>query len=128
MLCNALPTLFNLVAHKNARVADVWDASKEEGRWSLVFLRSFNDWEVEEVERSLQYLHNNKIRPFQEDQMLVNDSKTNGFSVRLMDWMLDHSPPIAFPFRSIWNPFVSPQIEFFLPGKRLGARYSCSIG
>ena len=42
-MCNAFPTLFNLVAHKDARVADVCDSSGEEGVWSLVFLRPFND-------------------------------------------------------------------------------------
>ena len=31
VLCNAFPTLFNLAAHKDARVADVWDSSREEG-------------------------------------------------------------------------------------------------
>ena len=43
VLCNAFPTLFNLAAHKDARVADVWDSSREEGGWSPVFLRPFND-------------------------------------------------------------------------------------
>ena len=71
MLCNAFPTLFNLAAHKDARVADVWDSSREEGGWSPVFLIPFNDWEVEEVERFLHFLHNKKIRPFQEDQLLL---------------------------------------------------------
>ena len=63
-LCNAFPTMFNLVVHKDARVADVWDSSREDGGWSLVFLRHFNDWEVEEVGRFLLFLHNKKIRPF----------------------------------------------------------------
>ena len=31
VLCNAFPTLFNLSAHKDARVADVWDSLREEG-------------------------------------------------------------------------------------------------
>ena len=43
MLCNAFPTLFNLAAHKDARVADVRDSSREDGGWSPVFLRPFND-------------------------------------------------------------------------------------
>ena len=42
-LCNTFPTLFNLAAHKEAKVADVWDSSREERGWSLVFLRPFND-------------------------------------------------------------------------------------
>ena len=81
MLCNAFPTLFNLAAHKDARVADVWDLSREYGGWSLVFLRPFNDWEVEEVERFLHFLHNKKIRPFQEDRLLLKETMIDGFQL-----------------------------------------------
>ena len=45
-VCLAYPTLFNLAYHKDAMVADVWDYS-EEGGWLPIFLRSFNDWEME---------------------------------------------------------------------------------
>ena len=38
------PTLFSL-----ALVADFWDLVGEEGGWSPHFVRSFNDWELEEV-------------------------------------------------------------------------------
>ena len=66
-LCNAFPTLFNMVAHKHARVAEVWDSSRVDGGWSPVFQRPFNDWEMEEVEKFFLVLHNKKIRPSQED-------------------------------------------------------------
>ena len=42
-LCNVFPTLFNLVVHKDASVADVWNSSRENGGWFPVFLRHFND-------------------------------------------------------------------------------------
>ena len=113
MLCNTFPTLFNLVAHKDVRVVYVWDASREEEGWSLVFVRSFNDYDVEEVERFLCYLHSKKIKPLQEDQMLVKESKMDGFSIRLMYRMFCHSPSIAFPFWSIWNLIVPPKVVFF---------------
>ena len=63
-LCNAFPTLFNVVAHKDATIAEVWDSSRVDGGWSPVFQRPFNDWEMEEVERFLLVLHSKKIRPF----------------------------------------------------------------
>ena len=37
-LCNAFSTLFNLIAQKDTRVADVWDFSREEKGWSPIFL------------------------------------------------------------------------------------------
>ena len=122
MLCNAFPTLFNLAAHKDARLADVWDSSREDKGWSLVFLRPFNDWEMEEVERFLHFLHNKKIWPFQEDRLLLKESITDGFSVRHMFHKLMYSPPLDFPCQSIWNPIVPPKLVFFLLGKLLGVR------
>ena len=104
MSCNAFPTLFNFSSHKDARVADVWDSSREEGVWSLVFLRPLNDWEVAEVaevERFLHFLHNKKIRPFQEDRLLLKETLTNGFSVSLMYRKLRYSLPTDFPWQSI---------------------------
>ena len=81
--------------------------------WSPIFLRPFNDSKVEEVERFLHFLHSRKIRPFQEDQLLLKESTDDGFSVRLMYRKLVHSLPTAFPFRSIWNPIVPPKLGFF---------------
>ena len=45
------PSLFNLAVHKEAMVVDMWDCGREEGAWSPTFIRSHNDWEMEEVER-----------------------------------------------------------------------------
>ena len=104
MLCNAFPALFNLTAHKDVRVADVWDSAREDESWSLVFLRPFNDWGVEEVERFLHFLHilhNKKIRLFQEDRLLLKETMTNGFSVRHMYRKLRYSLLTDFPWRSI---------------------------
>ena len=113
MLCNAFLTPFNLAVRKDARVADVWDSSREDGGWSPVFLRPFNDREVEEVERFLHFLHNKKIRPFQEDRLLLKETMTDGFSVRLMYRKLMHFLPTDFPCRSIWNPIIPPKLGFF---------------
>ena len=112
-LRNTFPTLFNLAAHKESKVADIWDSSREEKGWSAVFLRPFNDWEVEEVERFLHFLHSRKIRPLQEDRLLLKESTSDGFSVRLMYRQLAHSAPTEFPAWSIWNPIVPPKLGFF---------------
>ena len=52
-LSNVFPNLFNMAAHKEVMVVDIWDFSRAEGARSLVFVRDFNDWEIEEVERFL---------------------------------------------------------------------------
>ena len=107
------PTLFNLVAHKDIRVAEVWDSSGEDGGWSPVFLRLFNDWEMDEVERFLLFLQNRKIRPFQEDYLILKETMPNGFSIRLMYRKLMHFLPTDFPWRFIWNPIVPLKLGFF---------------
>ena len=113
MLSNAFPTLFILAAHKDAKVADVWDYSRKDGGWSPVFLRPFNDWEMEYVERFLHFLHNKKIRLVQEDRLLLKESTTNGFSVRHMYRKLMFYPPLDFLSISIWNLIVPPKLGFF---------------
>ncbi|RVX04771.1 hypothetical protein CK203_024954 [Vitis vinifera] len=47
------PSLFALVASKEAWVVEVWDPSGEEGSWNPCLSRPFNDWEMEIVERFL---------------------------------------------------------------------------
>ena len=65
------------------------------------------------MERFLHFLHNKKIRPVQEDRLLLKKSITDGFSVRHMYRKLMFSPPLDFPSRSIWNPIVPPKLGFF---------------
>ena len=65
------------------------------------------------MERHLQLLHRRKIMSYLEDQLLLKGAKVADFSARLMYRELVHSPPIAFPFHSIWNPIVPPKICFF---------------
>ena len=65
------------------------------------------------MERFLLFLHNKKIRPFQEDRLLLKETLTNGFSVSLMYRKLRYSLPTDFPWQSIWNPIVPPKLGFF---------------
>ena len=101
-----------MAAHKEVLVADVWDFSRAEEP-SPVFVRDFNDWEMEEVERFLQILYRRKITSYQEDQLLLKGAKDVIFSARIMYKKMVHSPPITFPCRSIWNPIIPPKIGFF---------------
>ena len=65
------------------------------------------------MERFLHFLHNKKIRPSQEDRLLLKETMTDGLSVRLMYRKLMYSLPTDFPCRSIWNPIVPPKLGFF---------------
>ena len=56
--------LFRLTSQKNATTTELWDHNSGEGGWNPIFLRSFNDWEMEEADRFLQVVHRQKIKPF----------------------------------------------------------------
>ena len=42
-LCMLWPTT------RRALVAELWDSSREEGGWIPCFIRSFNDWDLDEI-------------------------------------------------------------------------------
>ena len=48
-----------------------------------------------------------------EDKILFKGSKNDDFSVKSMYMVLDCSPQVAFPYRSIWNPVIPPRMGFF---------------
>ena len=54
----SFPSLFALVASKEAWVKEYCSSATSGGGWNLVFTRPFNDWEVEEAERLLCRLGN----------------------------------------------------------------------
>ena len=107
------PNLFRLTAQKNAKAVDLWNRDSGEGGWNPIFLRSFNNWEMEEVDRFLQILCRKQINPLMEDKILFKGSRNEGFSVKIMYWVLDCPPQVEFPARSIWNPIIPPRLGFF---------------
>ncbi|RVX06043.1 hypothetical protein CK203_018808 [Vitis vinifera] len=54
--------------YKEAWLVELRDSSGEEGVWSPRFSRSFNDWEVEEVERLLLTIRGRRLNPLLEDK------------------------------------------------------------
>ena len=112
-LCNHFPNLFNIASNKEAKVADIWDSREGDGCWCPTFLRSLNDWELEEMTRFLQILHDHKFRPMGEDKLSLKNAKDKGFSVKSMYKGFDVSPAFDFPHRLVWNPVAPPKIGVF---------------
>ena len=65
------------------------------------------------MERFLLFLQNRKIRPFQEDRLILKETRPDGLLVRRMYRKLMHSLPTDFPWLSIWNPIVPLKLGFF---------------
>ena len=112
-LCARFPALSNLALNKEARVADIWDSGNGAGGWSPTFLRSLNDWEIGEMVRSLQTLHDQNFRPTGEDMLLLKEVKAKSFSVKAMYKGYDITPDFDFPYCLIWNSVVPPKFGIF---------------
>ncbi|KAJ9701497.1 hypothetical protein PVL29_006726 [Vitis rotundifolia] len=112
-LCEAFPSLFAFAVSQEAWVADCWDPMGVVGGWSPCFSRSFNDWELEEVERFLSVLQGKRLRVGLEDKVLWNASKKGIFSVKSLYNTLDPSDAASFPWSIIWSHFVPTKVGFF---------------
>ena len=77
------------------------------------------------MERFFYALHRQKIKPLNDDKLLLKGSRDEGFSMKLMYKVIDQSSDIVFPFRSISNSTVPPKMGFFRLGKLLGVK--CSL-
>ena len=77
------------------------------------FLRPFNDWEVEEVEKLLLIIQGKRLNADLEDRMVWKESKDGIFSVKSCFNSLDHSSAVPFPWRIIWSTFVPTKVGFF---------------
>ena len=112
-LCEAFPSLFDLAGSKDAWVADYWDPMGEVGGWTPLFLRPFNDWEVEEAERLLSSIQGKRVDADGEDRMLWRGTKNEIFTVKSLYKSLDHSYAVSFPGNIIWSPYVPSKVSFF---------------
>ena len=60
-LCDSFPSLYALADNKEVLVVDLWDFSREEGGWIPRFIRSFNDWELDEILSLLNTIQGKQI-------------------------------------------------------------------
>ena len=107
------PSLFLLAVNKEALVADLWNPIGEEGGWSPHFSRSFNDWELEEVQSFLHVIQRKRVISSGEDRLLMKDVKDGRFLVKLFYLLLDLAKDLLFPSRLVWNPWVPTEVGFF---------------
>ena len=113
-LCTLFPSLFALAVHKEASVVDTWDCSRDVRGWSPHFIRLFNDWELEEVERFFLFLPNKKVLHTLEDKIFLREAKGGLFSVSFVYQHLFDIEAHLFPSKLIWNSKVPTKVGFFV--------------
>ena len=119
--CDSFPSLIALAASKKAWLVELWDSTGEKGDWSPRFSKSFNDWEVDEVERLLVTIQGRRLNFNLEDRVLWKETKDGIFSVKSLYSALDSRSAVQFPKIIIWSPYVPTKVGFLL-GKPLGVR------
>ena len=60
-LSASFPTLYAIAASKGAKVGEVWKNTGDGRGWNLRFIKSFNDWELEETQRSISLISSRNI-------------------------------------------------------------------
>ena len=104
--------LFVLAVHRDASIEEMWDHHSGQGDWNLVFVRDFNDWELDMVGDLLRTLRGH--RPSLEDDSVKWRQGRNGlFRVKEAYRMLDKPNATLFPARGIWVDRVPTKVSFF---------------
>ena len=60
-------------------MADLWDSSRDEGGLVRRYIRSFNDWELDEILSLLNTIQGKQIIESQEDLMFFKEKKMGIF-------------------------------------------------
>ncbi|RVW89870.1 putative ribonuclease H protein [Vitis vinifera] len=113
-LSNLFPSLYAFASFKEAWLVELWDHSGDEGVWNPSFSRSFNDWEVEGVERLLLTIRGRRLNPLLEDRMLWKETKDGIFSVKSLYSSLASRRDVQFPYSNIWSICVPTKVSFFV--------------
>ncbi|RVW12518.1 putative ribonuclease H protein [Vitis vinifera] len=104
--------LFVLAVHRDATIEEMWDQHSGQGDWNLVFVRDFNDWEMDMVGDLLLTLRGH--RPSMEDDSVIWRQGRNGrYRVKEAYRLLDKPNAIEFPARRIWVDKVPTKVCFF---------------
>ena len=112
-LCESFPSLFSISLSKNAWVSDVWNPVGDGNGWTPLFVRAFNDWEIELVEHFLHKIQVFRVQREEEDKVVWTTPKYGTFSIKSLYSILEPGGSSLFPSDSIWRVSVPPKVAFF---------------
>ena len=96
----------------DATIEEMWDQDSGQGAWKIVFVRNFNDWELDMIGELLHTLRGH--RPSLEDDSVMWRQGRNGlFRVKEAYRLLDKPNATVFPARRIWVDRVPTKVCFF---------------
>ena len=113
-LKGAFPELFSIAADKDAAVADLMSVRNGKILWEVVFVRNFQDWEMESLVSLLDLIYSISLNESGVDQLCWQRNRKKGFTVRIYYHCLTTPATMQFPWKGIWKPKVPPRVAFFV--------------
>jgi hypothetical protein len=118
-LKEAFPGLFSLACNKDASIADNLDFSSGSQQWNVTFMRSLNDWEVEDLAPFYSLLYSSTLNGGVDKIWWVPNRKGK-FEVKSFYNILISNVNAPFPWKSIWRTKAPPRVAFFIWSTALG--------
>ena len=105
------PGLYSLASNKEASIADNFDSVSGSRQWNICFLRSLNDWEVEDLASFYSLLYSYSLGG-EADKIWWVLNRKGKFEVRSFYNILISNVSFPFPFKSIWLTISSAEGVF----------------
>ena len=112
-LCDSFPSSYTIAEDKEAWVNEYWSNLREGEEWSSLFIKPFNDWEVEDAEGLMRWLGRCRVSTDQEDRMDWRLTNGGRFSVKSMYQALSSESTIQFHGLIVLRSWVQPKVSFF---------------
>ena len=105
--------IYTMATTKDAYLEDLWDWSREKGGWNPTFMKSFNDWEINDVLNLLATIHKVRLYPDRKDSLVWSLSKSGVFTVKSCYDKLMGGNVENFLKNLILNNCIPTKISFF---------------
>ena len=86
----------------------------EAHEWNLIFVRGFNDWEVDVVAELFHFLTSHTPTSEGPDGIRWKLRKDGALDSRSFYYVLTERPDRSFPCRSVWTVKAPPRVSFFV--------------
>ncbi|XP_059657206.1 uncharacterized protein LOC132303802 [Cornus florida] len=110
----AFPSLFSIAVDKHAYVVDCYRLDSSEIIWDVLFRRSFQDWEMDEVCAFLDLLYRQEGVGGGNDVLLWAPSSHGRFEVRSLFLCLSNFANRDFLWKTIWRSMAPTRVAFFV--------------
>ena len=112
-MCTSFPTLYAIAASKGAKVGEVWETTGGGGGWNMRFIRSFNDWELEETQKLISMISSRNINQGEKDKIFWLVDKKGQYTAKANYRHLEGDLSGSIPTSLIWNNCVPPKVIVF---------------